>query len=317
MKKLLFILCILIWNPVSVFSESEAKPNELGKLMVLAYHHIGEKDTLYTRKKSSFWNDLKTFKKNNFFPLKISHLEKKIIDVPKGKKPIFITFDDSSISQFEMKEDGTLHPDCALGMMEKFKKENPDFPLTATFFVLPGAKYPSNLFGQTKITKKKLEFLVKNGYEIASHTLWHANLKKYKNKIQEQLGEAQRFVNKYLLGYRLRSLAMPYGIYPPESYFHLLQKGNYKGTRYRHYLVFDYSNRLSVSPFDKEFDPIRVRRVQAFEENIQKFIKELDNNYLETYISDGDINTITIPKELENKLDASVFKKFTINVLGQ
>ncbi|MCB1190476.1 MAG: polysaccharide deacetylase family protein [Leptospiraceae bacterium] len=312
MKKLLSILFILVLFPKSYFSE--VKPNELGKIMVLAYHHIGEKDTLYTRRKVSFINDLHELKKGNFVPLKVSHLEKKMIDVPKGKKPILLTFDDSSLSQFEMYPDGSLNPDCALGIMEKFKKDNPDFPITATFFVLPGASYPSNLFGQPEITKKKMEFLIKNGYEVASHTLWHANLKTYKDKIPEQLAEAQKLVNKYLLGYRLRSLAMPYGIYPPKEYFHKLQSGTYKGTSYNHILVFDYSNRLSLSPFDSEFDVIKVHRVQAFEDNIQKFIKMLDEKSLDTYISDGNMDTITIPKELENKLDKSLTKKFKIIV---
>ena len=51
-----------------------------------------------------------------------------------------------------------------------YDKEHPDFPLTATFYVLPAIDPGLRLFGQEEYIKQKLEFLVKHGYEIGNHS---------------------------------------------------------------------------------------------------------------------------------------------------
>jgi len=303
----LFILSLLFTASI----HSESPPNELGKFLIITYHVIGDKDSAYTRTIQGFKDDLALLKKGNFHPLKISDLEKRNLNIPKGKRPVFITLDDSSQSQFDLDEKGNISPDCAVGIMEDFKKKNPDFPLTATFFILPGAKHPNNLFGQEKLTSKKLDFLVKNNYEIQNHTLWHANLKKYKDKIEEQIVESQKLLNKYLPDYKMTSLAMPFGIYPPKDYEPKLTAGKHKGIEYKHILVFDYSNRASYSPYDKEFDPVHVRRVQAFKDNIEKMIQKYSESN-EAYVSDGDVNTLTIPKKMEEKLNPKYKEKMKV-----
>lgn len=304
--QLFILICILT---TGIYAETQ--PNELGKFLIITYHVIGEKDTVYTRTIQGLKDDLLLLKKGNFHPLKISDLENRNLNVPRGKRPVFITLDDSSQSQFDIDEKGNISPNCAIGIMEEFKKKNPDFPLTATFFILPGAKHPNNLFGQEKLTSKKLDFLVKNNYEIQNHTLWHANLKKYKDKIEEQIVESQKLLNKYLPNYKMTSLAMPFGVYPPKDYEQKLVSGKHKGIEYKHNLVFDYSNRASFSPYDKEFDPIHVRRVQAFKDNIEKLIQKYSESP-DSYVSDGDPNSITIPKKLEEKLNSKLKEKMKL-----
>ncbi len=291
---------------------SETKPNELGKFLIITYHVIGEKDTVYTRTASGLREDLEFIRKLNYHPLKISNLEKKQMNVPKGKKPIFITYDDSSESQFGYDEAGRLKSESAVGIMEAFKKKYPDFPLTATFFILPGAKKPNNLFGQPNYTKQKLEFLAANNYEIQNHTLWHANLKTYKDKIGEQIVESQKLLNKYLPNYKMTSLALPFGVYPPKDFHHKLLSGEYKGIAYKNILIFDYSNRSSYSPFDSEYDVLHIRRVQAFDKNIQKFLQKYSEAE-DTYISDGDPNVLSFPKQFEKNLHPSLRNKIKIN----
>lgn len=307
--KFLFLFFILVSTQTM---QAEVMPNELGKIMIITYHVIGDKDSAYTRTIEGFKKDLEAFKNDGFYPIKVSDLAKKHIDIPKGKKPIVITFDDSSKSQFDMSPDGSIVSTCAVGIMEDFKKKNPDFPITATFFVLPGAKYPNNLFGQKDLTKKKLEFLLNNNYEISNHTLWHANLKKYKDKIEEQIVLSQLEVNKYIPDLVMSTLAMPFGIYPPQNYEHKLLEGEYKGKKYKHKLVFDYSNQLSVSPYSMDFKRIRVRRVQAFEGNIQSFLKKIKKDPELYYVSDGDPKTLTFPKKFEKTLHKGYLKKYKI-----
>lgn len=308
--KTLFLILIQVIFALNLIANE--KPNELGKFLIITYHVIGEKDSAYTRTRNGFREDLELIRKLNYYPLKISDLEKRNLNVPKNKKPIFITFDDSSQSQFDILENGNINPECGIGIMESFKKKYPDFNLNATFFILPGAKKPNNLFGQEKLTKQKLEFLVKNNYEIQNHTLWHANLKKYKDKIEEQIVESQKLLNKYLPDYKMTSLALPFGIYPPKDFQHKLLSGSHKGINYQNTLIFDYSNRASFSPFDEEFEILHVRRVQAFEKNIQNFLNKYANSK-DTYISDGDSSIISFPKEFEKNLNSKLKNKFKIN----
>lgn len=309
MRLLISILMLAVFTPSFIFSQNRPA-NELGKILIPTYHVIGDKDSSYTRKRESFWQDLQTYYQDGYYPVRISEL--KDMNFPRGKKPLVITFDDSSKSQMEMTEDGRITEDCAVGMMEKFKKLHPDFPLTATFFILPGAKSPNNLFGQTKWTAKKLEFLILNGYEVQNHTLWHANLKKYKDKIEEQIGESQRYLNKFIPAVKMTALALPFGIYPPEKYRQKLLRGTFKEINYRHNMVFDYSNRMTISPYSKEYDPLYMRRVQAFEGNIQRFLKRIRDGKYEYYISDGNPQTITIPEGRKEELSAHSKKRFKI-----
>lgn len=293
---------------------AETRPNELGKILIMTYHKIGDIDTHFTRNRKGFMDDLELFKTEGFATILVSDFENKIIRVPAGKKPVILTFDDSSISQFEMDESGNILPGCAVGMMESFKKKNPDFPLHAIFFVTPGSKSPNDLFGQPKFTKRKVDFLLSNGYEIGNHTLWHANLNQFKNKIEEQLAGCQREVNKFLPDFRIYAMATPYGSFPPEKYNDLLISGTYKGVSYKNAIIFDYSNRLSFSPFDIGFNVYRTRRIHGFGENIRKKIQDFKKNPESPFVSDGDEKTITIPEKERSNLNPSLRSKFKIKI---
>ena len=119
MFKKIFTLYILIsLFTLAIYSESQ--PNELGKFLIITYHVIGDKDTAYTRTIQGMKDDLALLKKGNYHPLKISDLENRNLNIPRGKRPVFITLDDSSQSQFDMDEKGNISPDCAVGIMEEF-----------------------------------------------------------------------------------------------------------------------------------------------------------------------------------------------------
>ncbi|MBE7411641.1 MAG: polysaccharide deacetylase family protein [Leptospiraceae bacterium] len=307
----LFAILFLLIKPIM---SKEREPNELGKIFVLTYHKIGDFDSNFTRSRKGFVEDLQTLKREGFIPIQTNDFSNANIKIPKGKKPVLITFDDSSISQFEVDENGQIKSNCAVGMMEEFKKKNPDFPLTAIFFVTPGSKSPNDLFGQIRFTKMKTEFLLNNGYEIGNHTLWHANLNQFRDRIQEQIAGCQREINKFLPDFRIYAMATPYGSFPPERYNHLLIEGKYKGHSYKNKIIFDYSNRLSYSPFDINFNIYRVRRIHGFDKNIKKIVQELNSPTSDAYISDGLEDTITIPQSEVKNLNTEWKKKFKVKV---
>src|SRR5204863_29598 len=119
------------------------------------------------------------------------------ITLPAGTTPVILTFDDSSPGQFRyLEQDGNLvvDPKSAVGILEAFGREHPDFGRGATFFVLPAADPPNRLFNQPEHVGRKLQFLVSRGYELGNHALWHANLGKYDEAtVRAQIAGARRF----------------------------------------------------------------------------------------------------------------------------
>src|SRR5690606_19711494 len=126
-------------------------PNELGKVMVLEYHLIGEPEDRWRRTPENFRKDLQMLYDNDFYPVSVLDLANGNLNIPAGKTPFAITFDDSSAGQFRFIEKNgkqEIDPNCAVGIMEDFKKKHPDFPLTASFYVLPAIKPTLRLFAQ-------------------------------------------------------------------------------------------------------------------------------------------------------------------------
>jgi hypothetical protein len=159
------------------------KPNEAGAIMVVMYHRIlaDEKESDLNRRPETFRNDLKLLRDKGYHPVTALELVTNSMEVPAGKTPVVITFDDALPSQFKVVtgQDGKEHIDrnCAVGIMETFSKQNPDWPTKATFFVLPKEGRNTDPFGQSESVNVKFDYLVKNGYEIANHTSTHDNLR--------------------------------------------------------------------------------------------------------------------------------------------
>jgi hypothetical protein len=296
--------CILVvWTGAAA---AELPPNELGKIPILTYHKIADEDTEYTRSRESFARDLVQLKRHGFYPVTLAELRSGKITTPKGKIPILITFDDSSESQFKYEADGSLTPGCGVEIMARFQQQNPDFPLKGVFFVLPKAQYPNNFFGQPDKIGTKLKYLTQKGFEIGSHTLWHANLKKYKNKIEEQLGLGTAEIRKYLKNYPVHSFALPYGIFPPKKDEARLRAGTYKGKSYMHDMIFDYSNALSYSIYDGKFNNYRIHRLHGNEATLARLFKRVTKEKQIFFISDGDPNTVTVRKADLHRMKAGV-----------
>lgn len=286
------VLALVIGTPAT----AEIPANELGHVPILTYHKIADTDTQYTRSRQGFASDLVQLKKHGFFPVTLAELRSGRILTPKGRIPVLITFDDSSESQFKFEPDGSLTAGCGVEIMERFQKQNADYPLRGVFFVLPKAQYPSNFFGQTDKIGKKLQYLTAKGFEIGSHTLWHANLKQYRDKIEEQLALSVAEIHRYLKDYPVHAFALPYGIFPPQQDELRLRSGSFRGKTYRHDMIFDYSNTLSLSVYDREFNPYRIRRLHGNKKTLQNLFRRVEKERQSFFISDGNAETVTVPK---------------------
>jgi peptidoglycan/xylan/chitin deacetylase (PgdA/CDA1 family) len=279
-------------------------PNELGRIMILEYHRIDAPEERWTRTPENFRRDLETLYARGYRLVNLTAVLEGRIASPAGTTPVVLTFDDSSPGQFRyLEKNGTLEidPRSAVGILEAFIRERPDFGRAGTFYVLPGASRPHRLFDQPEHEGRKLRFLVERGYEIGNHTLWHANLGKYpESTVRNQLAEAQVWVQRHVPDYRLRTLSLPHGVYPKDVSWAL--HGSAKGTTYRHEAIVMVAGGAAPSPFARTFDPARLPRIQAVERDLAYWLGYFDKNPHDRFVSDGDPATVAVPAALRDKV---------------
>lgn len=297
------LACLLLLPSASTSTEPRA-PNELGRVMILEYHKIAEPEERWTRTPENFRRDLETLYARGYRLQALNDLIDGRITVAAGTTPLVLTFDDSSPGQFRyVEQDGrlTIDPKSAVGILEAFLAERPDFGRAATFYVLPGASRPNRLFDQPEHAGRKLRFLVSRGYEIGNHTLWHANLGKYEEAtVREQVAEAQRWIQEHVPDYRPRTIALPHGVYPKDVAWVL--SGTVKDVTYRHDAILMVAGGAAPSPFARQFDPTRLPRIQALERELAFWVAYFDRHPDERFVSDGDPATVTIPAARRDRL---------------
>ena len=315
--RLILVLVLLLTAALILASFAMAEPrpaNELGRIMILEYHKIDYPEERWTRTPENFRRDLETLYARGYRLQSLTALLEGRVTVPAGTTPVVLTFDDSSPGQFRYVEhNGALEidPKCAVGVLEAFIKENPDFGRAATFFVLPAADPPNRFFNQPDYVTRKLRWLVENGYELGNHTLWHANLGKYDEPVvRTQLADAQLWVQKHVPDYKLRTLALPHGVYPRDVAWAV--NGSAKGTTYHHEAILMVAGGAAPSPFSAKFDPMRLPRIQVLERDLNEWLTHFDKSPDDRFVSDGDPTTVTIPAARRDRLRASLPKSLKV-----
>ncbi len=276
--------------------------NEFGLIPVLEYHKIGTPESQWTRTPEHFREDIALLKSAGFFPINLGDLVDLSIDVPAGKSPIVITFDDSSPGQYRILEDGAVDPDSGFGILQKAAEAGGWAP-RASFFVLLDVRPNDNvLFGQPDRQTEKLRSLVSSGYEVGSHTVTHLNLKKAAEaEARKQLAVSKATIEKYVGGgYKVRTMSVPFGEYPADDA--LLASGEYEGMPYSYKGAVEVTGGSSLSPFTKGFQPLHIPRIQVTGSALQDLIDMFSANPELRYVSDGDPAAVSAPATLAKKL---------------
>ena len=291
--------------------------DESGLLAVIEYHRVGGDPSFapeWTISPEDLRDQLEYLYRNDYHPINFRDLLENNIEVPAGKTPVVLTFDDSSRTQFTMVRDGAGRwvpdPDGAVGVLSAFHREHPDWPMRATWFVLPAAEAPNDLFGQPALTQKKLRFLVDEGMEIGSHTLWHANLAQSSpEEVQEQIVRMNRAIREYIPGYSAVSFGVPFGEYPADM--GLLQEGRWDGESYALKGAAEVGGGVAYPPGNRRFDPYRVPRMQAepAKGNFASFSSHFEAHPEQRFVSDGDPDTVTVPEESKVFMDADEIRR--------
>ena len=246
---------------------------------------IKEPEDRWQRTPANFKADIERLYAEGYTPANTIDLTLGFPDLPAGKKPIVFTFDDSDISQFRYLDDGSIDPNCAVGILVNFHQQHPDWPLKGTFYVLQDVNVADRvMFGQKELVDKKLKWLVDNGFEVGSHTISHFNLAEGSDEqVQWQLAVSQRKLEARLPGYSVRSLSLPFGNYPHNE--ELLKEGVWEDKPYTYASAVMVSGGPSLSPRDPAFSPYHLPRVQGLQTELDHWLGYFAKNPQFYYVS--------------------------------
>ncbi|WP_245623005.1 polysaccharide deacetylase family protein [Spirillospora albida] len=274
------------------------KANEMGQVPVIMYHRILDRPELpLDRSGAELYAELTRLAKSGYVPITAAQLAAGWVDVPAGRHPVVLTFDDSTPGHFGLDAQGAPKPETAVGIIHRVARENPGFRPVATFYLnedvfgLDGAQAAAGL-----------KWLVQNGFELGNHTVNHPDLSGLSAKeVAREIGGMEDRI-RALTGLRSTTLAYPFGAVPRDKGWR--ERYPFKG-------VFLAGWRPSDSPFADEFDRWAIHRVRSEgkikENDCTKFcstawLDHLDEHPDERYTSDGDPRTVVFPKMLEDRL---------------
>lgn len=281
---------------------ASVKANELGVVPVLMYHRLTATPTgEYDRKPDDFRNELQRLYDSGYRPVLARDLVAGTINLPAGKSPVVLTFDDATVSQYRLGPDGNVVADTAVGILLEFSRSHPDFRPVATMYV------NGNPFTAGAGTAE-LQDLVRRGFELGAHTLTHQNLGATDpENVQKELVEGLRVITKAVPNEKVVTMALPFGVHPKQRA--LATAGTWDGQSYAFDGVFLVGSEPSASPFAAKFDPSNIQRIRSSAWDGQKpnygsafWLDALDKHPERRYVSDGDPDHVSFPAAEQAKL---------------
>jgi peptidoglycan/xylan/chitin deacetylase (PgdA/CDA1 family) len=279
----------------------QARANELGVVPVLMYHRILPKGQVsLDRTTKELRGELERLAKGGYVPITAAELVSGRIDIPAGRHPVVLTFDDGHPSHFALDANGVPRPGTVVAMLLDVARRYPGFRPVATFFV---NREPFLLGGQSIAG---VRWLLQHGFEIGNHTLGHPDLSRMsRRQVQREIGGDERQIVQLTGGHAV-TLAYPFGAIPKKAAWATRLAGEYD---FRGAFLAGW--RPSSSPFAKDFDPMEIPRIRSEgkikEEDCARFCSSawldwLDKHPDNRYTSDGDRSVISFPRAEEARL---------------
>jgi len=292
-------------TPISDSRGDPLPPNELGRIPVFEYHLITDKNSVYERTTDGLRRDLETMYRRGYRPISIAELVDKRIALPAGLSPVVLVFDDASPSQFRyIEKNGQLEidPNSAVGILLEFNRKYPDWRNKAVFCVLPAAQAGRSFFGDKGIEGQKtdwrftkVKFLADQGFELCNHTLYHARLDRAGARVEEFIARGDMAIDSVVPGYKVRTFALPLGMWPQNR--ELAKRGSWRDPKgrtitYSYDAILEVAGGPSRSPFDPQFNPLSIPRVQVIGDSaVTRTLNSLEK-HRQRYVSDGDPRTV-------------------------
>lgn len=306
-------------------SEAELQtyqPNELGRIPIPMYHAFvlddqaktspdgGDDLDEWTRTLSEFREDLQWYYDRDFYVISMRSYLENDIRVPAGKHPLVLTFDDGSTRQAMWLKDkhGKIiaDPDSALGVMEAFYAEHPDFGRGGYFAVLVFNCF-DNPNGPAEMADcpTRLNWMIDHGYEIGNHTDGHQDLTDISDdEFLYQIGHPILWFRANIeeKGDLSDVLTLPYGAYPdrdlhPDQWEWLVGGFDYHGRQVNLQGILQVNGGPSPSPSSITFDRYGIYRFNTDPDVLSYWHEAIDNGDVKLYTSDGNPDIVTVPED--------------------
>ncbi len=287
--------------------------NELGRIPVLMYHAFvfnEENTNEWTLTFDQFRAQLDWLVANDFTMVGINSIITRDFDVPAGRKPVVLTFDDASGGQFRLQEstDGglELNPDTALGVLEEYKAKYPEFAGPAFFAVLPNWCFSFPDDNDPSTCEERLQWLVDNGYEVGNHTMDHQDLTDTSIDVfkYQVFGPVDWFGERITGPNNLADvLVLPYGAYPARDDFRALLFDGFwlEGEYFVPTLVLEVGGGPTRSPFHIEWQT-NLWRYNTEPSVFWGWAETIESGEIDLFVSDGNVTTVTVPEGWEDAL---------------
>lgn len=269
--------------------------NELGQVPVLMYHRlVAQPTSVYDRTPEAFRAELERLVAEDYVPVTTLEYATGRIDIPAGKHPVVLTFDDGDPTQFALDASGQPAPGTAIAILLDVAAKHPGFRPVASMYVNAAP------FGSAD-GSGVLPWLRDHGFEIGNHTLYHTNLSSVPaDQAQKAISDGQREIQRAVPDYQVKSLALPFGAIPRDPV--LAMRGGADGTSYDYACVLLVGSNPAPSPFAADFDPLNTPRIRsqdatgedaAFGSTV--WLDKLAANPAQRYTSDGVLDRISYP----------------------
>ncbi len=287
--------------------------DETGHIPILMYHAVGapaRRGTRYDKQglniaPQTFRNQLALMRAAHWYPVNMRDILTSHIDVPAGKTPVVLTFDDARGTQFHYLPNGQIDPNCAVGILEAFHAKHADWPLKATFYVLPKSRWNPVPFWQPGQETKKLRTLVTDGFEVANHTTTHRLMTHLSGpELCWEMAECQEYVRDRAPGATMDTMALPGGAAPKNhALWATLLSGHLGKIAYHNRCILMAWGGPSHAWVDRSFNPDRVTRLGSGPGWIEHALKQMASGRLRPYVSDGNPNTVAVPRAEASLVD--------------
>ena len=242
------------------------------RIPILMYHSIDS---------PRYWIDVPTFRshlemlyKAGYSTIRMKdYLHNDFRSIPMGRKPILLTFDDQWASQFyyEDKKGTIISKNCVVGVLDEFAKQHPSFGKHAVFYLF-FHRIPFNGLDENELWKKKIDYLLKNGYEIGSHTYDHSVMTDMTNQqIKRELDLSFRHLIPLLKDYPSQTLTLAYpgGNIPKNKHF--ISEYSNQGITIK--ASFKASGGFAKVPYHFNSGLHTIPRIEGSTENIRMIIQ--------------------------------------------
>jgi peptidoglycan/xylan/chitin deacetylase (PgdA/CDA1 family) len=271
---------------------AELGVNELGRVLVMEWHALGDTDGRWENSLDTFRAQLRELYDKGFRPISVAEFIEGTFPIPAGTAPVLLTFDDSYKSHMYFGDDGeTPAPDSVVGILEEMEREDPTWRARAHFAFYWPAPFREP---DRDVIARKMTYLVEQGYDLSNHSYGHESLAALPPEgVRETLAKSEMELQTMVPGYRIRSLTLPFGEWPDPRDDAVT--GTFEGHTYEHDIVLQVGFMPTRSPHHAEYDPLDVHRVQAYLPEFRKWMDWLEEDPSRRYVSDGDPSTVTYP----------------------